>query len=295
MEQDLLSKYSSTVFLCDTTPDGKYVRCDFPCCSQHKRYNDIKQIPVSSWLLNTVNNVRYLEKHVSDEIERFMQMHVENSKGFTQYDVNIELLRSNKLTQLKKLLVIFNLRDKSSNLSTWLQSFIQVVQLKNVNRNDVDIIALSFGSRKELLKNVAKLESIAQKNKEVEIMVVLSCHSSCQGQVFSCTPQSISKLHEFEEFCSLHDFVQCCQNVVKDQLKVIHVSSCFTLKLDESHKDWPVDYTWYESNLKCILSGSAKEVYETGSQSADVFLILRSLFHNEALKVASKEHSWKHQ
>ena len=64
---------------------------------------------------------------------------------------------------------------------------------------------------------------------------MLSCHSSCQGQVFSCTPFAIGKQCEFEEFCSLHDFVMACQSVLKDVLMAIHISSCFTLKLDCSH------------------------------------------------------------
>ena len=69
----------------------------------------------------------------------------------------------------------------------------------------------------------------------VEVVVVLSCHSSCQGQVFSCTPFAIGKQSEFEEFCSLHDFVMACQSVLKDVLMATHISSCFTLKLDCSH------------------------------------------------------------
>lgn len=69
----------------------------------------------------------------------------------------------------------------------------------------------------------------------VEVVIVLSCHSSCQGQVFSCTPIAIGKQAGFEEFCSLHDFVMACQSVLKDMLMAIHISSCFTLKLDCSH------------------------------------------------------------
>ena len=69
----------------------------------------------------------------------------------------------------------------------------------------------------------------------VEVVIVLSCHSSCQGQVFSCTPFALGKQCEFEEFCSLHDFVMACQSVLKDVLMAIHISSCFTLKLVCSH------------------------------------------------------------
>ena len=69
----------------------------------------------------------------------------------------------------------------------------------------------------------------------VEVVAVLSCHSSCQGQVFSCTPFALGKKCEFEEFCSLHDFVMACQSVLNNALMAVHISSCFTLKLDCSH------------------------------------------------------------
>ena len=69
----------------------------------------------------------------------------------------------------------------------------------------------------------------------VEVVAVLSCHSSCQGQVFSCTPFAIGKESGFEEFCSLHDFVMACQTMLEDALMATHISSCFTLKLDCSH------------------------------------------------------------
>lgn len=69
----------------------------------------------------------------------------------------------------------------------------------------------------------------------VEVVAALSCHSSCQGQVFSCTPFAMGKQSGFEEFCSLHDFVMACQNVLNNVLVAVHISSCFTLKLDCSH------------------------------------------------------------
>ena len=54
------------------------------------------------------------------------------------------------------------------------------------------------------------------------------------SKVFSCTPTYISADANFEEFCSLHDFVRSCQDVLGTMLKVVHISSCFTLKLDSS-------------------------------------------------------------
>ena len=39
--------------------------------------------------------------------------------------------------------------------------------------------------------------------------------------------------------------------------------------------------------MKCLLSGSAKEIYETGSQTADLFLLSKALFSdNESLVVS---------
>ena len=42
-------------------------------------------------------------------------------------------------------------------------------------------------------------------------------------------------------------------------------------------QDWPVDVEWLKSKLCCTLSGSTKEVYETGSQVADLYLSLSTL------------------
>lgn len=57
-----------------------------------------------------------------------------------------------------------------------------------------------------------------------QILVVLSTHASAQGQVFACTPSSISKANKFEEFCSVHDFVTLCQDVFGEKLSGVHVS-----------------------------------------------------------------------
>lgn len=41
--------------------------------------------------------------------------------------------------------------------------------------------------------------------------------------------------------------------------------------------------------MTCILSGSAKEVYETGSQTADLFLMLNSMLSNSSLSLQYKQ------
>ena len=42
-------------------------------------------------------------------------------------------------------------------------------------------------------------------------------------------------------------------------------------------QDWPVDADWLRNKLQCILSGSTREVYETGSQVADLHLMLSTM------------------
>ena len=42
-------------------------------------------------------------------------------------------------------------------------------------------------------------------------------------------------------------------------------------------QDWPVDAGWLKTKLHSILCGSTKEVYETGSQVADLHLMLSAM------------------
>ena len=42
-------------------------------------------------------------------------------------------------------------------------------------------------------------------------------------------------------------------------------------------QDWPVDADWLKTKLRSILCGSTKEVYETGSQVADLHLMLSTM------------------
>lgn len=42
-------------------------------------------------------------------------------------------------------------------------------------------------------------------------------------------------------------------------------------------QDWPVDADWLRNKLQCIISGSTREVYETGSQVADLHLMLSTM------------------
>ncbi|KAH3756404.1 Aminopeptidase O [Pelomyxa schiedti] len=110
-----------------------------------------------------------------------------------------------------------------------------------------------------------------------KILVILSTHSSNQGQVFSCTPSSIAAAHNFEEFCSLRDFVIVCQEAFADSLIGIYVSSCFVMRLDSSHKKWPVDIWWLKRELQCEVVGSEAEVYFTGQDTVDLFFVLTLL------------------
>ena len=42
-------------------------------------------------------------------------------------------------------------------------------------------------------------------------------------------------------------------------------------------QDWPVDADWLKTKLRSILCGSTREVYETGSQVADLHLMLSTM------------------
>ena len=42
-------------------------------------------------------------------------------------------------------------------------------------------------------------------------------------------------------------------------------------------QDWPVDADWLKTKLHSFLCGSTKEVYETGSQVADLHLMLSTM------------------
>lgn len=42
-------------------------------------------------------------------------------------------------------------------------------------------------------------------------------------------------------------------------------------------QDWPVDADWLKTRLHSVLCGSTKEVYETGSQVADLYLMLSTM------------------
>lgn len=291
----VLEKYESTIFLCETTEDGRYIRCDFSQCKTHNENKNNVNIPVDYWLLNTEKNVSILEKHVGKEIYEFIQLHEAEISSHQKewYELNADVLECNSipLKNYEKLLIVFNLRDPQSSFGRWINAFLDAC--KNLDGIPVDYtcITLSFSSRRELFLNIEKLRTIYNKYNKYngDIMVVLSCHSSSQGQVFSCTPTAISRTYNFEEFCSVHDFVQACQDVLKERLKVIHLSSCFAMKLNCSHKEWPVDYSWLKTSLTCILSGSAKEVYETGSQTADLFLMLNSMLSNSNLSLQYKQ------
>ena len=66
-------------------------------------------------------------------------------------------------------------------------------------------------------------------------MFVFYCHAALQ--VLACTPSHVSSCHgDYEEFCSLDNFVLTAQDTLGSSLVGIHCSSCFLLALDSSHK-----------------------------------------------------------
>eukprot|EP00794_Sanderia_malayensis_P007134 gene7134-7939_t len=274
--------YPSTVFACQTSEDDRFIKCDFKWCSIHGE--KARDGPVVEWILNTHRNVNSLESHVGQQIYNFMQ-----DDSISQSNCPKQLCEGNKHLlenwpdglSFSKILVVFNLRDPQALLGLWVDSFLKAARAcDGIEDTSFCSITFSFASRMELLESVSQLAILVKKCPKAEVAVILSCHSSSQGQVFSCTPSSTSKNANFEEFCSLHDFVMTCENILGSILSVVHISSCFTLKMDKSHKDWPVCYSWYKNNLNCLLSGSTREVYETGSQTADLYLVL-STFCNK--------------
>lgn len=42
-------------------------------------------------------------------------------------------------------------------------------------------------------------------------------------------------------------------------------------------QDWPIDASWFKNKLKCVLTGSTREVYETGSQICDLHLLITTM------------------
>ncbi|XP_022800692.1 uncharacterized protein LOC111338453 [Stylophora pistillata] len=280
--QELLTRFSSTVFAFDTSPDTRYIRCDFPQCKQHSEALQGKPC----WLLNTIKNVKFLERHVGKEVHHYMK---ERDSGTDDPFSNSHLVDSKDFIErqwlpngVRKVLAVFNLKDPQSQFGDWISLFLKAaLRAEGTHNNDCMVITQNFVSRQELMESIAKLSFLNSHWPTVEVVAVLSCHSSCQGQVFSCTPFAIGKESGFEEFCSLHDFVMASQTVLKDVLMATHISSCFTLKLDCSHVDWPVDADWLKTRLRSILCGSTKEVYETGSQVADLHLMLSTMVCNK--------------
>eukprot|EP00117_Sycon_ciliatum_P049025 scpid7233/ scgid34825/ Aminopeptidase O len=113
-------------------------------------------------------------------------------------------------------------------------------------------------------------------------MVLVSTHASSQGQVFACTPSHLSASHGgFEEFCSLDNLVLTAQDSLGCSLVGVHCSACFLMRLDSSHKNWPCSVSWVQRLLQCTVTGSRGEIFETGSQVADLLVLLlttRGLF-----------------
>jgi aminopeptidase O len=185
---------------------------------------------------------------------------------------------------VSKVLLLFELDEPQTSLGKWLNKFVMGA-CRNCSKHNIAVITKSFRSRKQLLKLIWEVaDEIKSTIKQCEVLVMLSCHSSNQGQVFSCTPSSITMQCQFEEFCSLHDFVCTCQDSLSSYLIGIHLSSCFTLKMDSSHREWPVDANWISNVLQCTVSGSTREVYETGSQVADLHIAVVQLFGNKDIQ-----------
>ncbi|XP_032238993.2 uncharacterized protein LOC5513554 isoform X2 [Nematostella vectensis] len=236
-----------------------------------------------SWILNTLKNVKTLEAHVGHEVDKYMQTQSVPSDTTAEskhMQESIEMLETGSLPRgTKKVLAVFNIKDSQSQLGEWISLFLKAAHTMEQGQKVCDFVVItqSFVSRKALMECIARLGFLKEYSPQVEVICVLSSHSSSQGQVFSCTPTAVSHSSGFEEFCSLHDLAMACQDILGNSLVGLHISSCFTLKMDCSHAEWPVAASWLKTKLRCVLSGSCKEVYETGSQVCDLYLLLAAM------------------
>lgn len=71
--------------------------------------------------------------------------------------------------------------------------------------------------------------------------------------------------------------VVVCQEAFGSKLFGIYLSSCFILRMDSSHQEWPVGIEWLDQELNCNVVGSSGEVYFTGQDSSDLHFVLASL------------------
>lgn len=124
-----LSRYSSTVFACETSADTRYIKCDFPSCPQHSgnrgnveiyrlkffehlflsifiaisfhNWADLLHfcdIAKNTWMLNSVRNVKNLEKHVGQEVAKFVKENlVDNFEDKSHLKRSEEILASQRL------------------------------------------------------------------------------------------------------------------------------------------------------------------------------------------------------
>lgn len=179
----------STVFPVETSPNEQKIRCDFKCCIK------CRDEKTTHWVDNTAEGVEELEKHVSSEIDRFMQFTLGRTAGVPSI--------SPMISAVSLIVLLLELDDEQCSVTRWLPP-ITIGALANDPPSCNPFLIFRFASRQELLQTIWTLSDRLSAFTG-HVLVLLSTHASNQGQVLACTPASIVQVHSFEEFCSLRD------------------------------------------------------------------------------------------
>lgn len=273
-----LNPPDSTIFDNEYNEDETMIRCGFKYCKCDHKYFPPTEEAVSS-----------LSTHVSLSVDSFVMREAMSDSTLlfsTQPRaapfLGIFPARWPKEDQLRpsSIICILELDDDKCTLLEWLPGLIRSMYAGSPAYPY--IFTRRFHSRKHLLQDLLlgelhkNLSSVHTPDyRKLPILLVLSTHGPSQGQVFSTTPSRYTdKFDGYCEYCSLYDFVVTAQMALGDTLCGIYVSSCYTGKLDKSHKEYPVDIGWLkDGTLKTDLVAPAAEVYYSGSQTADAYMI----------------------
>lgn len=272
----------STIFDNEYSENGTKIRCGFHYCKCDHSYYSC-----------TEDNIKRLSTHVCFSVDTFIMHEAlsDNTLLFSSQPkaappLGIFPARWPSKEQLRpsSILCILELDDEKCTLLEWLPGLLRSVYAGSDAYPY--IFTRRFHSRKHLLYDILlgefhkNLSSInTPEYRKLPILLVLSTHAPTQGQLFSTTPSTYTAKYETKyegycEYCSLHDFVVTAQMALGDTLCGIYVSSCFSARLDRSHKDYPVEITWLKNGtLQTELVAPAAEVYYSGSQTADTYVI----------------------
>ena len=291
---------ASRCFDVEVSADEEQLRCGVPRCACG-----------APWQPNTVKNADALARHVAEATDARVAALAGRPPGYntTRNSNNNDTPLISERTAL--VVAVLELDDSRCTLGMWLPQMLSVMfpghvvivtdlnspatatsgssepsTDKDNSNGEIVVVVRRFLSRRDLLERAVlgelhprlaarhagrrgRLDSVWP-----PVLVVLSTHASTQGQVFACTPHALVAAAGVEEFCALHDFVVTCQHALGRRLCGVYVSACFVMRLGPVHAAWPVPAAWLAGPaLQTALAGPAREVYYTGSQTADVFVV----------------------